>query len=119
MAQPSTFPTDIPEATRALVEPLLAAGSVYRLLGAKVEQIVSDADFGGRRYWMADIGCQDPPKMPFIEDEQVIQTLLADAAYPSIGKGIDIAGLNGREQNLNSLRFEDPVEHMAEFGAMV
>ena len=47
MSQPSAFPTEIPETTRQLVEPLLDEASVYRLIGEQVEQMVGDADFAG------------------------------------------------------------------------
>ena len=39
------FPAEIPPETRRVVEPLLSADSVYRLLGEALDQIVRDADF--------------------------------------------------------------------------
>jgi transposase len=45
MSLKTRFPTEIPEATRALVEPLLAEESVYRLIGQEVEQMVGDEEF--------------------------------------------------------------------------
>ncbi len=45
MSLKTRFPTEIPEATRALVEPLLAEDSVYRLIGQEVEQMVKDGEF--------------------------------------------------------------------------
>src|ERR1700690_1939398 len=45
MSHKTRFPTDIPEATRALVEPLLAEESVYRLIGQEVAPMVGDEDF--------------------------------------------------------------------------
>jgi transposase len=45
MSHKTRFPAEIPAATRALVEPLLAEDSVYRLIGQEVEQMVGDAEF--------------------------------------------------------------------------
>jgi transposase len=45
MSHKTRFPAEIPEATRVLVEPLLAEDSVYRLIGQDVEQMVGDAEF--------------------------------------------------------------------------
>ncbi len=45
MSLKTRFPTEIPEATRALVEPLLAEDSVYRLIGQEVEHMVGDEEF--------------------------------------------------------------------------
>ncbi|MEJ2736796.1 MAG: transposase [Anaerolineae bacterium] len=45
MSMQTSFATEIPEKTRRLVEPLLPADSVYRLVGNEIEQIVSDKDF--------------------------------------------------------------------------
>jgi transposase len=39
------FAAEIPEETRRLVEPLLAADSVYRLVGNEIDQVISDEDF--------------------------------------------------------------------------
>ena len=45
MSMQTPFAAEIPKETRRLVEPLLAADSVYRLVGNKIDQIVSDEDF--------------------------------------------------------------------------
>jgi hypothetical protein len=45
MSLKTRFAAEIPEATRALVEPLLADDSVYRLIGQEVEQMVGDEEF--------------------------------------------------------------------------
>jgi transposase len=45
MSMQTPFAAEIPEETRRLVEPLLAADSVYRLVGNEIGQIVSDKDF--------------------------------------------------------------------------
>jgi transposase len=45
MSLKTRFPAEIPEATRALVEPLLAEDSVYRLIGEEVEHMVGDEEF--------------------------------------------------------------------------
>lgn len=45
MSMQTPFAAEIPEETRRLVEPLLAADSVYRLVGNEINQIVSDEDF--------------------------------------------------------------------------
>jgi transposase len=45
MSMQTPFAAEIPEETRRLVEPLLAADSVYRLVGNEIDQIVSDEDF--------------------------------------------------------------------------
>ena len=45
MSMQIAFAAKIPEETRCLVEPLLSADSVYRLVGNEIEQIVSDEDF--------------------------------------------------------------------------
>jgi transposase len=45
MSMQTPFAAVIPEETRRLVEPLLPAGSVYRLVGNEVDQIISDEDF--------------------------------------------------------------------------
>jgi transposase len=45
MCMLTPFPTTIPEETRRLVEPLLPRDSVYRLVGAKIDEIMSDEDF--------------------------------------------------------------------------
>jgi len=39
------FAAEIPEETRRLVEPLLAADSVYRLVGNEIDEVISDEDF--------------------------------------------------------------------------
>lgn len=45
MSMQTPFAAVIPEETRRLVEPLLPAGSVYRLVGNEIDQIISDEDF--------------------------------------------------------------------------
>ena len=45
MSMQTPFAAEIPEETRRLVEPLLAADSVYQLVGNQIEQIISDEDF--------------------------------------------------------------------------
>jgi len=45
MSLKTRFPAEIPEATRVLVEPLLAEDSVYRLIAQEVEQMVGDEAF--------------------------------------------------------------------------
>ncbi len=45
MSVQTPFAAEVPEETRRLVEPLLAADSVYRLVGNQIEQIISDEDF--------------------------------------------------------------------------
>lgn len=45
MSLKTRFPAEIPEATRVLVEPLLAEDSVYRLIAEEVEQMVGDEAF--------------------------------------------------------------------------
>ncbi len=45
MSMQTPFPTQIPEETHRLVEPLLGATSVYRLIGDQIDQIISDEDF--------------------------------------------------------------------------
>jgi len=45
MSMQTPFAAEIPKETRRLVEPLLAADSVYRLVGNEIDQIVSDEDF--------------------------------------------------------------------------
>lgn len=44
MSMQTPFAAEIPEETRRLVEPLLPADSVYRLVGNEIEQIISDED---------------------------------------------------------------------------
>ena len=45
MSMQTPFAAEIPEETRRLVEPLLPADSVYRLVGSEIDQIISDEDF--------------------------------------------------------------------------
>jgi transposase len=45
MCMLTPFPSTIPEQTRQLVEPLLPRDSVYRLVGAEIDEIMSDEDF--------------------------------------------------------------------------
>jgi len=45
MSMQTPFAAEIPEETRRLVEPLLTADSVCRLVGNEIEQIISDEDF--------------------------------------------------------------------------
>ena len=45
MSMQTPFAVEIPEETRRLVEPLLAADSVYRLVGKEIDQVISDEDF--------------------------------------------------------------------------
>src|SRR5712692_4211393 len=45
MSLKTRFPAEIPQATCALVEGLLAEDSVYRLIGQEVEQMVVDEEF--------------------------------------------------------------------------
>lgn len=45
MSLKDQFPSEIPEDTRQLVERLVSEDSVYRLLGQKADEILSDADF--------------------------------------------------------------------------
>lgn len=45
MLMQTPFAMEIPEETRHLVEPLLAASGVYRLVGNEIDQIIGDEDF--------------------------------------------------------------------------
>jgi len=45
MSMQTPFAGEIPEETRRLVEPLLPADSVYRLVGNEIDKIISDKDF--------------------------------------------------------------------------
>ena len=45
MSMQTPFAAQIPEETRRLVEPPLAADSVYRLVGNEIDQIIGDEDF--------------------------------------------------------------------------
>jgi transposase len=45
MSMQAPFAAEIPEETRRLVEPLLAADSVYRLVGNEIDEVISDEDF--------------------------------------------------------------------------
>ncbi len=45
MSMQTPFTAEIPEETRRLVEPPLAADSVYRLVGNEIDQVISDEDF--------------------------------------------------------------------------
>jgi transposase len=45
MSMQTPFAAEIPEDTRRLVEPLLPAESLYRLIGNEIDQIISDEDF--------------------------------------------------------------------------
>ncbi len=45
MSMQTPFPAEIPEETRRLVEPLLSEKSVYRLIGAEINEIIQDEDF--------------------------------------------------------------------------
>ena len=45
MSMQTPFAVEIPEETRRLVEPLLAADSLYRLVGNEIDRIISDEDF--------------------------------------------------------------------------
>ena len=45
MSMKTHFPSEIPEETRQIVEPLLEEDSVYRLIGQEAEQIVGDEAF--------------------------------------------------------------------------
>jgi transposase len=44
MSLQTPFAAEIPEETRRLIEQLLTAGSVYRLVGNEIGQIASDED---------------------------------------------------------------------------
>ena len=45
MSMQTPFAIEIPEETCRLVEPLLAADSVYRLVGNEIDQVIGDEDF--------------------------------------------------------------------------
>ena len=45
MSMQTPFPTEVPKERHRLVEPLLSATSVYRLIGDQVDQIINDEDF--------------------------------------------------------------------------
>ena len=45
MSMQTPFAIDIPEETRRLVEPMLAADSVHRLVGSEIDQVIGDEDF--------------------------------------------------------------------------
>lgn len=45
MSMHTPFAAEIPEETRRVVEPLLPADSVYRLVGNEVDQMINDQDF--------------------------------------------------------------------------
>jgi transposase len=47
MSLKTAFPAEIPAATRALVEPLLSEGNVYRLIGQEAEHMLGDEEFKG------------------------------------------------------------------------
>jgi hypothetical protein len=42
---------------------------------------------------------QHMPKMGFIENDELIQTLLTNRSYPPLGKGIGVGSAKGCEQN--------------------
>lgn len=53
---------------------------------------------------------QDVIQVALIEDEQVIQTLLTHAAYPSLRIRIGVRGMVGREDDLHTFEPQTPYQ---------
>ncbi len=65
------------------------------------------------------ISTQDAAQMPLIDDEEVIEALLANTAYPTLGESVRVGCLEGRQECIDPLSGEHRVKGAGEFGVMV
>ena len=63
---------------------------------------------------MLDVDAEDLLEVPATHDEQPVQALGTDGAYPALGVGVGVGRLHWRDQHLGALRREHVVEPATE-----
>jgi hypothetical protein len=63
---------------------------------------------------VAAVDAEDMLEMTPAEDEDPVEAISADRAYPTLGVGVRVRGLNGRSDHLDALGAKNLVEGVAE-----
>src|SRR5260221_14446130 len=81
--------------------------------------LVWNALMGAGRVVVMGVFGNDFPQMALVQNQQVIQTLLANRTHPSLSNCIGLGSMKGRQDAFEALRNKDGVEGYRELGITV